>query len=524
MIGGALTYATGSKEAVSQSRGETLRALGSGAPNTLDPQSTSGIDRPAQGAIECITDRLVTFGTKTGSNGVDHYDYYNVMPALAESWQYSSGGTSLTFKIRSDATFHDNSPVTAEDVKWCLDRMVSQPSTRGQMKAGSLEKPEQFVVLGAHTLRMDFSRKDNRTLPDLCHPYASIVNAKLAKKHITEKDPWASEWLKNNPAGGGAYKIASWKPGEEVIYVRNDNWKCGPKSAFQRVIYQVVPEAANRRALIERGNADITLDLPPKDVNDLEKASKLQILSVPAINGFEFVAMTTTTKPYDNVKIRQAVASALPYAEMFKAAIFDRGKPLYGGPEGKPTSINWPTAFPYRTDLNRARKLLAEADCPNGFETTFVFDQAQADVGEPASILIQEALGKIGIKVTIEKQPSGEMGSALQSHKIPFYYQRSAAWLNDPVYAFEIFYQGDWRWNLGNLKDAELDKTIEAARFETDNTKYDAMCIRMKEIAFEQVPTIMLWQPFVDVIAQKDIAGYRYMPHRQIDFRTLRRV
>jgi peptide/nickel transport system substrate-binding protein len=510
--------------AIAQSRAESLRAIGAGSPNTLDPQSPTGIGRPAQAMLENSTDRLVRFGTKVADNGVAHYDYYTLEGELAESWEWSADGTSITFKIRQDATFHDGAPATAQDAKWSLDRAVTAPSTRGQMKAGSLTSPEQFVVIDDHTFRIDLPQRDNRTLRDLCHPYAGITNSRLAKRHATKDDPWAHEWMKGNHAGGGAFKLESFKPGEQVVYVRNDAWTCGPLPAFRRVIYQVVPEATNRRALIEKGSADIALDLPPKDARDLTEAGKLKMLSLPAINGFEFVGMTNSLKPFDDIKVRQAVAYALPYQQMFQAAVFGRGRPLYGGPKTQPTTIDWPAPFPYDTDLDRAKALLAEAGHPNGFETTFSYDQGQADIGEPVAILLQETLAKAGIKVKIEKWPSGQMGSALQKHEIPFYYQRSSAWLNDPVYAFQIFYQGDWRWNLGHFKNAELDDLATKARFETDEAKYQAMCIRLKEIAFEHVPIMMLWQPLHDVAAQQDIDGYRYMPHRNLDLRTLRRA
>ncbi|MEJ0069009.1 MAG: ABC transporter substrate-binding protein [Pseudomonadota bacterium] len=462
-------------------------------------------------------------GPRSATTAVAHYDYYTLEPELAESWQWSSDGTSLTFKIRRDATFHDGAPATAHDVKWSFDRAVNHPSTRGQMIVASMEKAEQFVVVDEHTFRIDVARKDNRLPADLIHPFASISNSKLALQHATADDPSAGNWMKTNSTGGGAYRIESLTP-EQYVLVRNETWKCGPKPFFERVIYQVVPEATSRRALLQRGSADIVLDLPPKDVNDLEREGKLQILSVPAINGFEFIGMTNSLKPFDNVKVRQAIAYALPYKQMFDAGIFSRGLPLFDGPAGKPSSIDWPTAFPYGTAPERAKQLLAEGGYPEGLEIAFAFETAHAAVAEPVAILMQEALGKIGVKLKIEKWQGAQMASALEKHEIPFFYQRSAAWLNDPVYAFQIFYQGEHRWNLGHFKNAEFDKLCLAARFESDEAKYREMCIRLKEIAFEEVPVMMLWQPFHDVVAQKDIKNYKYMPHRQIDFRPLTRA
>src|SRR4051794_10825276 len=85
---GLVAYKKGSGSAVAQSRQATLRALGAGSPNTLDPQSPTGVDRPTQGVLESTTDRLGRFGTKIASNGVAYYDYDNIEPELAESWQW----------------------------------------------------------------------------------------------------------------------------------------------------------------------------------------------------------------------------------------------------------------------------------------------------------------------------------------------------------------------------------------------------------------------------------------------------
>ena len=522
LAAGTAVFAKGAVFA--QSRSDTLSAIGAGFPNTLDPQDPNSVDRPAQGLIETTMDKLVRFGTKKSPEGVEHYDYYNVQGEIAESWDWSSDGTKLTFKIRKGATFHDGSPVTAHDVKWSLDRAVTHPSTRGQMRQGSMTDPKQFVAIDDHTFRIDVSQKDNWTVPDLCHPYCTISNSKLALKHATADDPWATKWMRANSTGGGAYKLEAFTPGQQAVYVRNNSWKNGPLPAIKRVIYQVVPEAATRRALVEKGDVDICLDLPPKDARDLSQGGKIKMQSLPVINGFEFVGMTNSLKPFDNVKVRRAVAFALPYKKLMDVALFGRGRPLFGGPATKPTNIDWPAPFPYDTDMAKAKALLTEAGYPNGFEIPFAFDIGQAAVAEPCAVLIQEALAPLGIKVKIEKMPSGPLGSALEKHEIPFYYQQSSAWLNDPVYAFQIFYQTDHRWNLGHFKNAEFDALTKAARFEQDMNKYTDAVLLLKEIAFEQVPFMMLWQPMHEVAMQKNISGYKYMPHRNLDFRPLEKA
>ena len=316
--------------ALAQSRNETLLVVTESGPNSMDIHGV-GANRPSYQASWNLYDRLLTYGVKTLPDGSKMYDYTVLKPELAESWQVAPDGMSVTFKLRRDAKFHDGTPVTAKDVKWSFDRAVTVGGfPTFQMKAGSLEKPEQFVVVDDATFRINFLRKDKLTLPDLAVPVPVIINSELAKKHATASDPWAMEWLKNNDAGGGAYKLESWKPGQETVFVRFDDWKSGPLPKLRQVIVREVPSAGNRRALLERGDADISFDLPPKDFAEMAKAGKLKVVGIPVENAMSYVGMNVKTPPFDNVKVRQAVAYAIPYEKIMDAATYRARHQLYG--------------------------------------------------------------------------------------------------------------------------------------------------------------------------------------------------
>jgi peptide/nickel transport system substrate-binding protein len=276
-------------QARAQSRSDTLIVVVESGPNSMDIHGV-GTNRPAYQASWNLYDRLMTFGVKSLSDGTKMYDYTALKPELAESWQLGPDGMSVTFKLKKEARFHDGTPVTAKDVKWSYDRAVTVGGfPTFQMKAGSLEKAEQFEVVDEHTFRVKFVRKDKLTMPDMAVPVPVIINSELAKKHATAQDPWAMEWLKTNAAASGAYKLESWKPGMETIYVRNDEWKGGPLPKIRRVIVREVPSAGNRRAMLERGDADISFDLPPKDFSEMAKAGKVLVVSHPVENAHAYV-------------------------------------------------------------------------------------------------------------------------------------------------------------------------------------------------------------------------------------------
>jgi peptide/nickel transport system substrate-binding protein len=282
--------------ALAQSRSETLLVVVELGPNSMDIQGV-GANRPAYQASWNLYDRLMTYGVKTLPDGTRMYDYSVLKPELAESWQVAADGTAVTFKLRRDAKFHDGTPVTAKDVKWSFDRAVTVGGfPTFQMKAGSLEKPEQFSVVDDYTFRVTFLRKDKLTMPDLAVPVPVVMNSELAKKHATAADPWAMEWVKNNDAGGGAYKLESWKPGQESVFVRFDEWKSGPLPKLKRVIVREVPSAGNRRALLERGDADISFDLPPKDFSEIAAAGKLAVVAHPVENAHAYVGMNVKNR------------------------------------------------------------------------------------------------------------------------------------------------------------------------------------------------------------------------------------
>lgn len=509
--------------AEAQTRAESLRILSQAGPNSFDPVGV-GVNRSAIQAHWNIYDRLLRFGTQTRPDGTLYFDYYTIEGELAERFEVTDNGKTITLFLRPDATFHDGSPITAEDVKWSLDRVVNTPIGKSQFATGSLTSAEQFAVVDAHTIRISVPRADRFTLPNLAGTYPVIINSKVAKGHATAADPWAAEWLKTNVAGGGPFKLDNHTPGQSLTLSRFDAWKNGALPGFRRVLWQVVPNAQTRRTSLERGDSDIAQDLPPQDAVSMAREGKVKVVGVPMSGAFQFIGMNNSKAPFDNVKVRQAIAYALPYQQMFEAALFKRGQPLFGGKPREADGTQFPQPLGYDTDLAKAKALLTEAGFPDGFETTFSFEVSLATVAEPVSLLVQESLGKIGIRVTINKVPGGQLGTLLQNKEVPFFFEASAAFFADPDYFFGIFYNGQTRWNFGSYANPEFQALVEKTRFETDPAAYAADVTRMIDLAKQEVPIILLWQPALDTGMQTSVEGYKYLFHRMLELRSLKRV
>jgi peptide/nickel transport system substrate-binding protein len=207
---------------------------------------------------------------------------------------------------------------------------------------------------------------------------------------------------------------------------------------------------------------------------------------------------------------------------MFDNALYGRGIKLYGAASDKVKTTAWPQATGFKSDIAKAKALMAEAGAAAGFETTLSFDLGGATVGEPMAVLIQEALAQIGIKATINKIPGATWRSALLKKDMPMIVNRFGGWLNFPEYFFFWCYHGQNAvFNTMSYQNPKLDKTIDNARFAESKPLYDAVVKDMIQIAYDEVPRVPLFQPTMDVAMQKDVMGYQYWFHLQPDYRQL---
>jgi peptide/nickel transport system substrate-binding protein len=510
--------------AKAQSRQDTLLIVSESGPNNLDIHGV-GTNVPGYEVSWNCYDRLISHEMKTLPNGESYYDRDKFKPELAEDMNV--GDMSATFKLRKNAAFQDGTPVTAKDVKWSLDRAVTVGGfPTFQMAAGSLTKPEQFVVVDDHTFRVDFLKKDRLTVPDLAVIVPCIINSELVKSHATAEDPWGLEYTKLNTVGSGAYKVTSWTTGAEVVLERNDKWTGGPPPKIRRVVWRIVPSAGNRRALLERGDADVSYDLPNKDFTELKADGKLTIISTPYSNGIQYIGMNVQRPPFNNVKVRHAMAYAMPYQKIMDAVLFGLAKPMFGAAADAPTEVAWPQAHKFTTDLAKAKQLLAESGAQGSFTDPIPisFDLGFAGVNEPICVLVQESLAQIGIQTVINKVPGANWRTELTKKSMPLFTNVFSGWLDYPEYFFTWCYHGgNSIFNTMDYQSPQMDALIDGARSAAatgDTNTYDKDVKGFVDLAFADMPRIPLYQPYVNVAMQKNVSGYQYWFHRRLDYRT----
>ncbi len=182
---------------------------------------------------------------------------------------------------------------------------------------------------------------------------------------------------------------------------------------------------------------------------------------------------------------------------------------MWGGPAA-PTIPVWPQPPPYATDLDRARALMAQTDHKDGFEVPLAFDIGTSSWSEPAALLVQEGLAKIGIKCAIDRVPSANWRTiALVQKKLPLIIDGFGGWLNTPDYYFYWAYTKGPLFNAGNYDNPEMAALVaQTLDMDAADPAYAPAILRMVAIAWDDVPRIPLWQPWLDSAMVPKLDGY----------------
>ena len=327
-------------------------------------------------------------------------DLQTLVGGVAESWEVSNGGKTITFKIRSGLEFHSGNPVRAEDVAWSLQRVVKLGKTPSFIitqfgwnadNVDSLVKAlddDRFSV----TITEDFS--PGLVLNALSAGVASVVDKKLVMGHEKDGD-LGYDWLKSNSAGSGAFSLKTWKANEIVTLEANKDYRHGAPG-MQRVILRHVAEPSSQRLLLEKGDIDMARNLTPDQVKGIEGNADIAVDGYPK-GTIVYMAANAGHPILGNEKVVQAMRWLVDYDSMansFLAGQFVVHQAFW--PAGLWASLD---TIPYHQDVARAKTLLAEAGYPDGFELT-IHTLTNSPFPEIAQS-VQANLAKGGIKANI---------------------------------------------------------------------------------------------------------------------------
>ena len=340
-------------------------------PPHLDPTSA------AAGAIDSVLYSNVFEGlTRFMSDG-------SVVPGLAESWTVSDDGLTYTFKLQSGVKFHDGTDMTADDVKFSLDRARAEDSTNAQkaLFAGITE----IAVVDPMTVTLTLAEPNGSMLFNLAWGDAVIVA------------PESIENIKSMPVGTGAFKFVNWVQGDKIELARNDAY-WGTAPALETATFKFISDPTAAFASVMAQDVDVFAGFPaPENLPQFEADPRFQVL-VGSSEGETILSTNNKMPPFDNVKVREAVAHAIDRQAIIDGAMFGYGTPIgtHFAPHNPDyVDLKGMSAF----DPAKSKALLAEAGFPDGFETTLHLPPPS--YARRGGEIIAAQLAQVGIKAEI---------------------------------------------------------------------------------------------------------------------------
>jgi peptide/nickel transport system substrate-binding protein/oligopeptide transport system substrate-binding protein len=436
---------------------------------TLDP--AIGYDWQNWSMIKSLFDGLMDYEPGTT----------NLRPGLAESYEASADGLTYVFKLRQGVKFHNGRVMTAEDVKYSLDR-VTNPKTQspgagffGSIKgydaisSGSAETLAGVTVVDPQTVKIELSRPDATFLHVMALNFASVV----AKEAVDA----AGADFGRQPVGTGAFKLAEWTLGQRVVFERNkDFWRQG-LPYLDQITFEIGQEPIVALLRLQKGEVDVPGDgIPPAKFAEVmaDPAQKARVIEGGQLHT-GYITMNVTIAPFDKVEVRQAVNMAINkkrITQIINNRAVPANQPLPPSMPGYDKSYEG-----YAFDQAKAKELLASAGLKDGFETElFVMN---TDPNPRIAQAIQQDLAAIGIKASIQSLAQANVIAAGgEKDQAPMIWSGGMAWIADfpdpsnfygPILGCAGAVQGGWNWSWYCNED--LDKLAAQADSMADPAK-----------------------------------------------------
>jgi peptide/nickel transport system substrate-binding protein len=349
-------------------------------------------------------------------------DNKSIVPMIAKSWQVSPDATTFTFHLDGAAAFSDGTPVTAEDVKWSLERLKHMKGGPGYL----MDSLKSIEIKDPQTVVITTTSPNSEFLGILSATYTGIINSKLASANgaNANEDAATSDksdtWFLAHSAGAGPFVLEKYTPDDSLRLARNDKyWRQKPD--LPGVVLKQTADAVTQAQMLQSGTADIAMQVDP-DTAKKVSSPDATFKSVPSFN-FVYAAISPAAKgaPVPLTKdVREAIALALDYKGMIDFSVGGEGKLQPAAiPNGYPGTADLPAPI---TDVAKAKELLAKAGHPDGFEMELEFP-AMNVYGVDLSLLaqkLQQDLGAVGIKLSLKPAPFTVWASDVDSPGVPF--------------------------------------------------------------------------------------------------------
>ncbi|HZP37404.1 MAG TPA: ABC transporter substrate-binding protein [Methylomirabilota bacterium] len=457
------------------------------APNSLViqvPTEPPGLDltsNPSSAIAAVVFDNV-----QEGLIKIDRHG--KMVPWLAERW-YTSDNKNYTFFLRRNVRFSNGREMKSSDVKFALDRAVN-PETKHPYRV-QYDAIKDVIVKDDYTVTVALKKVDATFLYTLARQGSVIYPRESV------------DTLKSQPIGTGPFTVSEWVRGDRIVLLKNkDYWVKGlPK--LDRVVYRFIPDPNSTLAAIKSGDIDVSaFGIGPESVDELKKDPRLQVIVGDTTNDVT-LSMNNSKKPYSDKRVRLAITHAINKEEVLKGAMFGYGKIL--GSNVDPTN-------PFFVDVSkrvgydpaRAKKLLAEAGYPNGFDAVFKVAPQYYYTVRSAEI-VSSQLAKVGIRATIQQIEWGQWLSQVFC----------LAPCQNPDYDMSIIGHAE-AWDIGNFANPkyyfrwdnpEFQKLYAESQVTMDEKARRALFVKMQEMLADEAPAVWLFMHPRLVVTKKGVTG-----------------
>jgi len=474
---------------------------------TIDP--ACGTDMTETLAMVNLYDALV-FPDSTGE----------LQPKLAKSWTVSPDGLTYTFKIKHGVKFHDGSELTAEDVKFSMDRALALKSGVSWLWMGVVK---ETVVEDRYTVTFHLSKPFAPFLPSLCWLFVVNKDAVLAHKEqgeFGEFGDYGKHWLSattTEDAGSGPYTLKSWDRGREIVFERFpdyfEGWPKGNKS-IDEVHVIMVWETATLKMMLRKGELTMTEHMRTySDYQEMDKYPNARVITFPSTEQFSF-KLNTKIPPTDDIHIRRMLAWAFDYKTV--CDIIEPGSIRARGPVPPTIPGHNPRVFQYHQDLDKAREELKLSKYyPNIPTITLVTTPVERR--RKMALLLKGTLAKLGVNLDIHLEPWGritDLARTVETTANIMGISVSSLYPDPDSYLYSIYHSkaaGTWmstEW----LQNPFVDQLIEQERMTVDRETRRQLMNIAQQVIVEYCPDIFVYVFPIRIAAQNYVKGFTFRP------------
>ncbi len=412
-----------------------------------------------------------------------------VKPGLAEKWE-AVDDLTWKFTLVKGATFHNGEPINAEAVKFSFDRIMSD--TLKSPHKGKLNSFKEVKVIDDRTFTISMHQPYAPGLYMLAQ-YLFIVPPKYVQQ-VGDAE------FNLKPVGCGAYKLDRWVKGQEIVMSAYDKYY-GPQPAYKKLIFKGVPEESSRIAALLTGEADVISGVPVHQRQKILDSGKAYLTD--QMGSMNYLGLNTYEKPFSDVRVRQAVNHAVN-RPLINKALFNGKAILCAGPISPRTLGADPSLKPYAYDPEKAKKILADAGYPNGFETRLAYGTYMPQIQEQAEAIAAD-LAKVGIKATLEPFERAVMWDRYKKklHQMYIYFWDDAP--EPDRYMYSLFHSKSRDYYY---KNETVDQLLDKGRSTMDPAARVKVYNELDRFLYEDAPWVYLYV-IPEVFAVSNAVDYK---------------